>query len=57
MFTRPIYKALIYIILTLVSLISLTGCHEDETINRQLDAAEPLAFYASDELLTYIKKC
>lgn len=59
MFTRPIYKTLIYITLPLISLISLTGCREDETINRQLDAAEPLAFYASDELLTYIKnvKC
>lgn len=55
MFTRPIYKVLIYIILTLISLISLTGCHEDETINRQLDAAEPLVVNVCDSRNEYLK--
>lgn len=55
MLTRPIYKTLIYTILPLISFITFTGCREDETINRQLDAAEPLVVNVCDSRNEYLK--
>lgn len=37
------------------ALIFPTGCREDESINRQLDTAEPLVYYVTDDPDEYLK--